>query len=204
MLSRFYLIVDSTQCLEKFLDAGVRYIQLRIKDKSDLEYRREIRRARKFCEKYSATLIVNDCWQMAVDEGCHAVYLVQEDLRDADIAQIKQAGIKIGISTHDRAELAIAMAIHPDYVALGPIYATLLKRMPWRPQGLDKLQRWKQTIGAIPLFALGGFTPERAAGAFRHGEDSVCVVTDVAQHEDPVARVNEWLAITEHQDRFSQ
>lgn len=193
MLSRFYLIIDCTELLEQYLQTGVRCIQLRIKQQSESTCRFEIQQAQALCNAHGATLIINDYWQLALDEGCAAVHLGQEDLQSANIALLKEAGVAVGISTHDRAELAVALAQQPDYIALGPIYATLLKKMPWRPQGLDKLRRWKQAIGEIPLVAIGGFTPERASGAFEHGADSVCVVTDVAQHEDPVARVREWL-----------
>ena len=195
LLQRFYLIVDSTENLESFLSAGVRCVQLRMKDKSTEDYRAEIRTAKTLCAKHKCQLIVNDYWQLAIEEGCDAIHLGQEDLSGADVAQIKNANIKLGISTHDKAELAIALSHQPDYIALGPIYATLLKKMKWRPQGLDKLQRWKNAVGDIPLVAIGGFTPERASGAFEHGADSVCVVTDILMHPSPVERVSEWLSV---------
>lgn len=112
------------------------------------------------------------------------------------MSAIKKAHLKLGLSTHDSTELKIALEHSPDYIALGPIYATQLKKMKWRPQGLEKLQRWKQRIEQIPLVAIGGFTPERAASAFAHGADSVCVVTDVLMAVDPVERCKEWLAVT--------
>ena len=195
LLQRFYLIVDSTENLESFLNAGVRCVQLRVKDKSMDEVRTEIKTAKTLCARHQCQLIVNDYWQLAIEEGCDAIHLGQEDLSGADVAQIKNAQIKIGISTHDKAELAIALSHEPDYIALGPIYATLLKKMKWRPQGLEKLQRWKNAVGDIPLVAIGGFTPERAASAFEHGADSVCVVTDILQHSNPVERVQEWLRV---------
>lgn len=195
LLQRFYLIVDSTENLESFLNAGVRCVQLRVKDKSMDEVRTEIKTAKTLCARHQCQLIVNDYWQLAIEEGCDAIHLGQEDLSGADVAQIKNAQIKLGISTHDKAELAIALSHEPDYIALGPIYATLLKKMKWRPQGLEKLQRWKNAIGDIPLVAIGGFTPERAASAFEHGADSVCVVTDILQHSNPVERVQEWLRV---------
>ena len=194
LLDRFYLIIDNTANLEAFLKAGVRCIQLRIKDKSADECRAEIKTAKGLCAQFDCRLIVNDYWQLALEEGCDFVHLGQEDLAGADITELKKAQTKIGISTHDKAELAIALSHEPDYIALGPVYATLLKKMPWRPQGLYKLQLWKNAIGDIPLVAIGAITPERAAGAFDHGADSVCVVTDVLQHDDPVARSREWLS----------
>ena len=196
MLDRFYLIVGDTDRLAEFLEAGVRCVQLRVKDNSLAHCRREIRRAKELCETADCSLIINDHWQLALEEGCQAIHLGQEDLQSASIDIIKTAGIRFGISTHDRAELAIALSHSPDYIALGPIYATLLKKMPWRPQGLEKLARWKASIGDTPLVAIGGFTPERAAGAFEHDADSVCVVTDVATHADPVTRVRQWLSTT--------
>ena len=194
LLDRFYLIIDNTDNLEPFLQTGVRCIQLRIKDKSVDECRDQIRVAKKLCGQFDCQLIINDYWQLALEEECDCIHLGQEDLSGADMASLKKAQIKIGISTHDKAELAIALSHEPDYIALGPIYATLLKKMPWRPQGLEKLQRWKNAIGDIPLVAIGGFTPERASGAFDHGADSVCVVTDVLQHDNPVQRSKEWLS----------
>lgn len=196
MLSRFYLIVDTADGLDDFLALGVTTVQLRIKGAGAPGLRGHVRAARDACARHGATLIVNDHWRLALDEGCDAVHLGQEDLDGADIAALKREGTRLGISTHDRAELARALALAPDYVALGPIHATLLKEMPWRPQGLDKLARWKAAVGELPLVAIGGFTPERAAAAFAHGADSVCVVTDVARHPEPLARVAEWLETT--------
>ena len=67
--------------------------------------------------------------------------------------------------------------------------------MPWRPQGLEKLTHWKNMVGEIPLVAIGGLTPERAEGVFAAGADSICVVTDVKQNNDPSARVKQWLEL---------
>jgi len=196
VLDRFYLIVDNANRLAGFLPLGVKCVQLRVKDLSATALRREIRTARAVCEAHACQLIINDHWQLAIEEGCSAIHLGQEDLDTADIDAITRAGIRYGISTHDRAELNRALSYEPAYIALGPIYATILKKMPWRPQGLDKLARWKSSIGRIPLVAIGGFTPERAAGAFAHGADSVCVVTDVLLHENPAGRIKQWLQVT--------
>ena len=196
MIAPFYLIVDNADVLPDYLPIGVKCVQLRMKDQAESVVRTHIRRAKEICAIHQCQLIINDYWKLALDEGCDYVHLGQEDLVDADITRIKQASVQLGISTHDRAELNRALAAGPDYVALGPVYATLLKKMPWRPQGLDKLKRWKASIGTIPLVAIGGFTPERAAGAFAHGADSVCVVTDVQQHENPASRIKQWLEVT--------
>jgi len=139
-------------------------------------------------------LVVNDYWQLALEEGCGWVHLGQSDLDGADLAALRQAGVRVGISTHDERELARALAIAPDYIALGPIYPTLLKQMPWAPQGLGRLREWKARIGTRPLVAIGGISAERLAGIFDAGADSAAVVTDIVQHADPECRMRAWLA----------
>lgn len=193
MLDPFYLIVDSCQWLQRLLPLGVKLVQLRAKDLSDAEARTQIAQAKALCAQHGAQLVVNDYWQAALDLGCDYVHLGQEDLETADIAALKKAGMRLGLSTHNEAELARALEFTPDYIALGPIYPTILKKMPWAPQGLEKITLWKHKIGTIPLVAIGGFTIERASGAFQAGADSVAVVTDVTLNANPEQRVRDWL-----------
>ena len=193
-LDRFYLIVHDAAWLERLLPHGVRLVQLRVKDHAEPELRAQIRRARDLCAAAGAQLIVNDHWRLALDEGCDYVHLGQGDLDDADLPAIRRGGLRLGVSTHDHAELDRALATEPDYVALGPIWPTLLKEMPWAPQGLDRLGDWKRRIGPIPLVAIGGLTPERARAALAAGADSAAVVTDVLRHPDPEARARGWRA----------
>ena len=195
-LDPFYLIVDHPDWLERLLPLGVRLVQLRAKDKTQAELRQLVRRSRDLAQKHGARLIVNDFWRLAIEEGCDAVHLGQEDLDGADVAAIRTAGVKLGISTHDEAELARALACRPDYIALGPIYPTVLKKMPWAPQGLARIADWKKRIGPIPLVAIGGLTPERAREVLDAGADSAAVVTDILLHADPEGRTRTWIDAT--------
>ncbi len=116
--------------------------------------------------------------------------------REDALKTAKKAGLTLGISTHDHEELEIALRHKPDYVALGPIYETTLKKMPFAPQGLDRIGEWKKLIGKIPLVAIGGIKLEQAAAIFEAGADSIAVVSDVTQHFNPNQRVHDWLALT--------
>lgn len=195
-LDPFYLIVDSADWIVRLVPQGVKLVQLRVKDCEPEALRRQIRDAKAVCEAHGATLVLNDYWQMAIDEGCSWLHLGQEDLAEADLPAIRRAGLKLGLSTHDEAELETALAAKPDYVALGPVYPTILKEMKWAPQGLERLGIWKQRIGALPLIGIGGLTPERAEAALAAGADSAAVATDITRNTDPEARVREWLAAT--------
>jgi len=195
-LDRFYPIFDSTDWLRRMLPLGVKLVQLRIKNQPQETVFEEIKLATRLCQEAGATLVVNDHWQAAIAAGAPWVHLGQEDLDTADVVAIKAEGLKLGVSTHDDAELERALALSPDYVALGPVYPTILKKMKWHQQGLPKLTEWKERIGAVPLVAIGGMSVERAAGAFDAGADIVSAVTDITLNEDPERRVREWLEVS--------
>lgn len=195
-LPRFYPIFDDASWLARMLHLGVRLVQLRLKDRTLPDLRAQIRRARDLCRAAGATLVVNDHWQLALEEGCDWVHLGQEDLDHADMAAIRAGGLRLGISTHDRDELARALALRPDYIALGPVWPTILKKMKWHQQGVEKLTEWKADIGNIPLVAIGGMTPERALMAFAAGADVASAVTDITLNPDPERRVRHWLRVT--------
>jgi thiamine-phosphate pyrophosphorylase len=196
VLDRFYPVVPDSTWVDRLVPIGTRLIQLRIKDQPNDEVRRQVRHAKDVCVLHGAQLIVNDYWQAAIDENCDFVHLGQEDLADADIKALRRAGIRIGVSTHDHAELEKGLAVDPDYVALGPIYPTQLKQMPWAPQGTERLGEWKRLIGDRPLVAIGGLTLERALLCLKSGADIVAVVGDIVNHRDPIAQARAWIAAT--------
>ena len=193
-LARVYPIVDSAAWVARLAPLGVRLVQLRIKDRPAAAVRAEVRAARALCVAAGAQLIVNDHWEIALDEGCDFVHLGQGDLAAADLGALRRAGVRVGVSTHSHEELERALAAAPDYVALGPIYPTLLKVMPWQPQGLARIGEWKRRIGPLPLVAIGGLTLERLTGVFAAGADVAAVVTDIVRSVDPERRTQAWLA----------
>lgn len=192
-LSSFYPIFDSADWIERLVPLGIKLVQLRIKDLPEDDIAQHIRRSQAVCRQHNCTLIINDYWQLAMSMGCDWVHLGQEDLDTADIDAIRAAGLRLGISTHDHQELKRALALSPDYVALGPVYPTILKKMKWHEQGLDRVTEWKALVGNVPLVAIGGMSVERAALAFSAGADIVAAVTDITLHADPALRVKQWL-----------
>lgn len=196
MLPRFYPVLPDAAMIARLVPLGVRLVQLRFKGDAG-EVRSQIAAAQAVCTRYGAQLVVNDHWQAALDAGADFIHLGQEDIDSADTAAIARAGVRLGVSTHDRAELDRALALRPAYVALGPIYPTLLKQMPWHPQGTERLTRWKARIGNIPLVAIGGLTPARLPEVFAAGADVAAVVTDLVTAPDPEARTRLWITATE-------
>ena len=194
-LDPFYPALPDAAWVARIASQGARFIQLRVKDMPPLAVKSEIARALEFVSAHGCQLVVNDYWREAIDLAADFVHLGQGDLVGADIAAIKAAGIRLGISTHSIAELDIALGVDPDYVALGPIYPTKLKAMPWAPQGLDRIGEWRSKINC-PLVAIGGITLERAPDVLAAGASSAAVVTDIVMSEDPEQRTRAWIAVT--------
>lgn len=195
-LDRFYPIFDHSDWLVRMLPLGVRLVQMRLKNMSKNDIYAVLQCSKKLCDAAGAVMVVNDYWEMAIELQCDWVHLGQEDLAEADMAAIKRAGLKIGISTHDEEELDRALMQQPDYVALGPVYPTILKKMKWTEQGLDRVKQWKRLIGDLPLVGIGGMNVERARGVFAAGADIVSVVTDITLNQKPEDRLIEWVVAT--------
>lgn len=195
-LDRFYPIFDNPSWLKRLVPLGIKLVQLRCKTLSGPQLSNVISQSKFICDSYGCVLVVNDYWQIAIDTGCSFVHLGQEDLDTADVPALRRAGIRLGISTHDDSELERALGLMPDYVALGPVYPTILKQMKWHEQGLEKVTEWKQRVGTVPLVGIGGMSVERAEGVFEAGADIVSVVTDITLNSTPEARVQEWLEAT--------
>jgi thiamine-phosphate pyrophosphorylase len=196
-IDTFYPVVPDAAWVARLVKAGARFVQLRYKSEDPAAVAREIAAALAACAETGAELVVNDHWQAAIEARATYVHLGQGDLDTADLLALRRHGIGLGVSTHDHAELERGLSTDPDYVALGPIYPTTLKVMPWGPQGLDRISEWKRLVGSRPLVAIGGITLDRVPGCLAAGADSVAVVSDIVANADPEARTGAWLVATQ-------
>jgi thiamine-phosphate pyrophosphorylase len=192
---RFYPVVDSVAWVARLALLGAGTIQLRAKNLSESDALQTVTDALEVIKGTPARLVVNDHWRAAIIAGAKHLHLGQEDLAGADLKAIRNAGLTLGLSTHDDEELATALRAKPDYIALGPIFPTTLKSMRFAPQGIARITEWKSRIGNIPLVAIGGIKLEQAREIFAAGADSIAVVSDVTQNPEPDARVRAWLGL---------
>jgi len=194
--ARFYPVLPDADWVARVLGWGASFVQLRCKMEDPAAVRTHIQRSLALGKQHGACVVINDFWQEAIDAGASFIHLGQEDLATADRSAIRRHGLQLGLSTHSEEELETALANDPDYVALGPVYPTQLKKMPWAPQGLERLQAWKRRIGDLPLVAIGGIDLARAPGCFQAGADSVALVGDIVRHADPAGQTAAWLHLT--------
>ncbi len=197
----FYPVVSTAAWVSRLLGWGVRTIQLRAKaaDHSVDTLQREVRAAVEAGRAApGAQVFINDHWQLALDAGAYGVHLGQEDLNTADIEALRRAGLRLGLSTHTLAELARAHAVQPSYLAIGPIYPTTLKVMPYEPVGLERLAAWARDAAPYPVVAIGGISLQRLPGvmACLKGEnDGAAVVSAVTLAADPQQAVIQGLKL---------
>ncbi|WP_105739859.1 thiamine phosphate synthase [Cronobacter dublinensis] len=185
-----YPVVDSVGWIARLLEAGVRTLQLRIKDKTDADVEADVRAAIDLGKRYHARLFINDYWRLAIKHQAYGVHLGQEDLQTADLNALRAAGLRLGVSTHDDMEIDVALAVRPSYIALGHVFPTQTKQMPSAPQGLAQLAAHVQRLGDYPTVAIGGISLARAPAVLETGVGSIAVVSAITQAAD-------WRAATQ-------
>ena len=179
-----YPVVDSVVWIERLLKAGVRTIQLRIKDKREADVEDDVIAAIALGRQHHARLFINDYWQLAIKHQAWGVHLGQEDLETTDLSAIRHAGLRLGVSTHDDMEIDVALAARPSYIALGHVFPTQTKQMPSAPQGLEQLARHISRLQDYPTVAIGGISLERAPAVLGTGVGSIAVVSAITQAAD--------------------
>ncbi len=189
-----YAVVDSAAWVQRVFAAGIRTVQLRIKDPATPDLEAQVRQSIAAAAEVSAAqLFINDHWQLALRCGAYGVHLGQEDLESADFAALRSAGVRVGLSTHSYWEVARALALQPSYIACGPLFATSSKDMPWIPQGLDNLRYWAQLLDT-PVVGIGGLTLGHMADVAASGAAGAAVISAITQAEDPDAACRELQA----------
>ena len=180
-----YPVVGSVEWLARLMPLGLKIIQLRLKNKTQQQLREQIKAAVELSKKYDCRLFINDYWQLAIEYGAYGVHIGQEDLLDADLAKIQQAGLCLGISTHGCYEFLLAQQLRPSYLAVGAIFPTKTKDMTGQIQGVDNLAQMLTLSTDIPVVAIGGINHQRAEAVWATGVDSIAVVTAITEAEDP-------------------
>ncbi len=180
-----YAVVDSAQWVRRVLAAGIRTVQLRIKDPQESTLVAQITEAVAIARATpGAQLFINDHWQLALQYGAYGVHLGQEDLELVDLHALRSAGVRLGLSTHSYWEVCRAWALRPSYIACGPIFATHSKDMPWIPQGLGNLRYWAQLL-PLPVVGIAGIGVHNVAEVAATGAASAAVISAITQADEP-------------------
>ena len=180
-----YAVLPDAAWVARMAQAGVPTVQLRFKS-TDLDaVRREVRAAVQAVKGTNSLLFINDHWRSAIEEGAYGVHLGQEDMDEAQLETIRQAGLRLGLSTHGYGELLRAQAVSPSYLALGAVFPTTLKKMKTAPQGLGRLGAYARLMQGRSLVAIGGIDLNAVPDVMRTGVGSIAVVRAITAAEQP-------------------
>ena len=189
-----YAVVDSAAWVRRVLDAGIRTVQLRIKDAQAPTLETQIRESIALANATpGAQLFINDHWALALRLGAYGVHLGQEDLDQVDLGALRQAGVRLGLSTHSYWEVARAWGLRPSYIACGPVFATQSKDMPWIPQGLDNLRYWAGLL-PVPVVGIAGIDTRNMADVAAQGVSGAAVITAITRADDPDVACRQLMA----------
>ncbi len=176
-----YPVVDRAYKLKPLYEAGITTAQLRVKDMSGDELENEVIEAIRISQKFDARFFLNDFWELGIKHKAYGIHLGQEDIQEADIQAILDAGLRLGISTHTTNEIKIAMAFEPSYLAIGPIYETTSKKMVYNPVGIEDLKRWARDVD-YPIVAIGGINIDNIQGvAETKAANGIAMISDVLE-----------------------
>ena len=192
-----YAVLPDAAWVGRLARAGVPTLQLRFKSEDAKAVEREVQAAVEAVRNTGAQLFINDHWQAALRAGAYGVHLGQEDLEDlsaAELATLRESGMRLGLSTHGYAEMLRADTFSPSYLALGAVFPTTLKRMATAPQGTGRLKRYAQLMARYPLVAIGGIDAERLPEVLASGVGSVAVVRALVQADHPERTAADWMA----------
>lgn len=189
-----YAVLPDAAWVGRMARAGVPTVQLRFKSDDANAVAREVQAAVEAVRGTGALLFINDHWQAAIDAGAYGVHLGQEDMDVADLAAIRSAGLRLGLSSHGYAEMLRADHVSPSYIAMGAVFPTTLKRMVTAPQGTGRLQAYASLMRDYPLVAIGGIDGEKMSQVLASGVGSVAVVRAITGAENPEAAAAQLLA----------
>jgi len=190
-----YLITDRKQvanghtlytAVEAALQGGVKAVQLREKDLSAAELLPLATQLRDLTRSHGALLFINDNIDIALAVEADGVHLGSHSEATEVIRTKVGEKMLIGVSTHSKEEIEIAAKQGADFVTFGPVYATPSKAKYGKPQGLKKLSEACRN-SSIPVFALGGITPERATEVKQVGAKGIALISAIIARPDPCA-----------------
>jgi thiamine-phosphate pyrophosphorylase len=168
-------------------DGGSDLIQLRAKTSMPEEIRAMAEKILPVTKRANVGLVINDHLEIARDLGAEFCHLGQEDFFDAghksvSELNIKKSKLKIGLSSHAPEQAKLALAAGPDYIAIGPVFATGTKPTA-KPLTLEYV-RWAAENVTIPWFAIGGINLENLGDVLAAGAKRICVVSAILNAPD--------------------
>ena len=197
---KLYIITDRECCsprplydvIHNLLDVGVSAIQLREKDLNDVDFVNLAKPIVKLCRAYAAQLFINSRLAIARELGADGVHLPAGSTPVNEVLQRTDSRLTTGCSIHSRPEARARELEGADFLTYSPIYPTGSKPGYGPAVGLESLRKVAACV-KIPVFALGGVTPERVLACIGAGAYGVAVMSGVMSAETGIQSAKAYL-----------
>jgi thiamine-phosphate pyrophosphorylase len=195
---RFYLVTDRKLCAPRSLqsvvreacDAGVRAVQLREKDLAKVELEEYAARLLEITRERDAKLLLNKEETISEAEDAFLAaslgsdgFHFPEGVPFPHELRSRFPKLLVGVSTHSAGSAVTAAAEGASFITFGPVFETSSKKLYGPPHGLDVLAKIASSV-TVPVFAIGGVTPENAADCISAGAHGVAAISAVMKAED--------------------
>ncbi|MDN5276662.1 MAG: thiamine-phosphate pyrophosphorylase [Clostridiales bacterium] len=176
------------EVVAQMIEAGIKIIQYREKDKKLIDKYRECVQIREMTQKAGVTFIVNDHIDLAMMVGADGVHIGQDDLPVEKVRELVGERMIIGVSTHSPEQAQKAVAGGADYIGVGPIYRTFTKKDVCQPVGLEYLKYVVKNID-IPFVAIGGIKEHNVLEVKKAGAKCIAMVSEIVGADDIKAKI---------------
>ena len=195
----FYLVVTNPvvgyeRCCEAAVKAGVKMVQLRMKDAPRDEVLAVAKAMRRVTRGTETNFIVNDDPSIAAEAEADGVHVGQTDMKVSEVRRLYPSLRIVGLSTHNLDQVAAARAENPDYIGVGPVYATPTKKIPDPTLGPEMAGRMI-AAAPCPAVAIGGINAETLPAVLAAGARNFAVVRAVCGSSDPLSAIRSLLDV---------
>ena len=174
--------------VQKLIEGGATIVQLRDKYAAPQEFYEAAKEVLKTVRQRDVKIIINDRVDIALALKADGVHLGQDDLPPEQARRILGEKAIIGFSTHNLEQVAEAVKLPINYLAIGPVFATLTKENPEKVTGIEMVKRVREIVGNFPLVAIGGITSKNYAAVLRAGANSVAIIGDLLSDPHEINR----------------
>ena len=178
---------DPLTVLEIALQNGISLFQLREKGKGALtgeDLLRFAENCRDLCAEYNVPFLINDDVELALAVGADGVHIGQDDLESGQARALIGKEKLLGVSVHSLDEAKFAVGAGANYLGMGPVYGTQSKVDAKRAAGTRGIEEVTRHFPNVPVFGIGGITPQNAHSVWQAGAAGVAVISAIAAAED--------------------
>lgn len=182
---------DNIEVVKQMIDAGVKIIQYREKEKNMTEKYEQCLKIRELTREAGVFFIVNDHIDLALLVEADGVHVGQEDLPIEAVRRLVGENVAIGLSTHSPLQAKEAIERGADYIGVGPIFKTFTKKDVCDPVGFEYLDHIVQNYPEISFVAIGGIKAHNVAQVVRHDAKWISLVTEITGAENIGLKIKE-------------